>query len=105
VVPGEHGVRELVIASSASNQVANFMRKTLDAATPQNVPRIVDAKPLPDDDSAGSSIPLLVQLLILGGSVGILGFRTVLPRFRPARAAACCRSPPSSHTRSRSGSP
>jgi hypothetical protein len=82
VVPGEHGVRELVIASSASNQVANFMRKTLDAATPQNVPRIVDAKPLPDDDSAGSSIPLLVQLLILGGSVGILGFGTVLPRFQ-----------------------
>jgi hypothetical protein len=82
VVPGERGVRELVIASSASNQVANFMRKTLGAATPQNVPRIVDAKPLPDDDSAGSSIPLLVQLLILGGSVGILGFRTVLPRFQ-----------------------
>jgi hypothetical protein len=82
VVPGEQGVRELVIASSASNQVANFMRKTLGAATPQNVPRIVDAKPLPKDDSAGSSIPLLVQLLILGGSVGILGFRSVLPRFR-----------------------
>ena len=82
VVPGERGVRELVIASSASNQVANFMRKTLGAATPQNVPRIVDAKPLPEDDSAGSSIPLLVQLLILGGSVGILGFRSVLPRFQ-----------------------
>ena len=82
VVPGAQGVRELVIASSASNQVANFMRKTLGAATPQNVPRIVDAKPLPEDDSAGSSIPLLVQLLILGGSVGILGFRSVLPRFQ-----------------------
>jgi hypothetical protein len=82
VVPGEQGVRELVIASSASNQVANFMRKTLGTATPQNVPRIVDAKPLPEDDSAGSSIPLLVQLLILGGSVGILGFRSVLPRFQ-----------------------
>jgi hypothetical protein len=82
VVPGPHGVRELVIASSASNQVANFMRKTLGAATPQNVPRIGDAKPLPEDDSAGSSIPLLVQLLILGGSVGILGFRRVLPRFQ-----------------------
>jgi hypothetical protein len=82
VVPGPHGVRELVIASSASNQVANFMRKTLGAATQQNVPRIVDAKPLPEDDSAGSSIPLLVQLIILGGSVGILGFRGVLPRFQ-----------------------
>jgi hypothetical protein len=82
VVPGSQGVRELVIASSASNQVANFMRKALGAATPQNVPRIVDAKPLPEDDSAGSSIPLLVQLLILGGSIGILGFRSVLPRFQ-----------------------
>jgi hypothetical protein len=82
VVPGPNGVRELVIASSASNQVANFMRKTLGAATPDNVPKIVDAKPLPDDDSAGSSIPLLVQLIILGGSVGILGFRGVLPRFQ-----------------------
>ena len=82
VVPREHGLQELMIASSASNQVANFMRKTLGAATPQNVPRIVDVKPLPEDDSAGSSIPLLVQLLILGGSVGILGFRGVLPRFQ-----------------------
>jgi hypothetical protein len=82
VVPGKQGVRELLIASSASNQVANFMRKTLGAATPDNVPRIVDVKPLPEDDSAGSSIPLLVQLLMLGGSVGILGFRGVLPRFQ-----------------------
>lgn len=81
VVPGPHGVRELVIASSASNQVANFMRRTLGAATPRNVPRIVDAKPLPEDDSAGSSIPLLVQLIILGGSVGVLFMRGVLPRF------------------------
>jgi hypothetical protein len=82
VVPGPHGIRELVIASSASNQVANFMRRTLGAATPENVPHIVDAKPLPEDDSAGSSIPLLVQLIILGGSVGVLGLRGVLPRFQ-----------------------
>ena len=82
VVPGQQGVQELMIASSASNQVANFMRKTLGAATPDNVPRIVDVKPLPEDDSAGSSIPLLVQLLMLGGSIGILGFRGVLPRFQ-----------------------
>src|SRR4029453_14786534 len=81
-VPGEHGVQELMIASSASNQVANFMRKTLGAATPDNVPRTTDVKPLPEDDSAGSSIPLLVQLLFPGGSVGILGFRGVLPRFQ-----------------------
>jgi hypothetical protein len=82
VIPGEHGVRELMIASAASNQVANFMRRTLGAATPENAPKIVDAQPLPEDDSSGLSIPLLLQVLVIGGSIGVVGIGKVLPRFR-----------------------
>jgi hypothetical protein len=82
VVPGTQGVRELVVASAASNQVANSLRRTLGQPTPTNVPRVTDAAPLPPDDSAGSSIPLLVQVVILGGSVGILGLSSALPRLR-----------------------
>jgi hypothetical protein len=82
VIPGEHGVRELMIASAASNQVANFMRRTLGAATPENAPRIVDAQPLPKDDASGLSIPLLLQILVIGGSIGVVGIGKVLPRFK-----------------------
>jgi hypothetical protein len=81
VVPGSSGVRELLIAPAANNQVANFMRRTLGQATPQNVPRIVDAKPLPKDDSSGQSIGLLIQVLMIAGSLGVLGLARLLPRF------------------------
>jgi hypothetical protein len=81
VVPGPLGAREVLIASAASNQVANFLRHTAGQATPEKVPRVVDAAPLPDDDSGGSSIPLLVSVLVLGGSVGVVGMSRVLPRF------------------------
>jgi hypothetical protein len=87
VVPGPEGAREVLIASAASNQVANFLRRTAGQATPENVPEVVDAAPLPEDDSGGSSIPLLVTVLILGGSVGVVGMAKVLPRFeaRPSQ--------------------
>jgi hypothetical protein len=39
VVPGQQGVRKLLISSAASNQVANFMRRTLGAATRRTFPR------------------------------------------------------------------
>jgi hypothetical protein len=82
VVPGEKGVRELMISSAASNQVANFMRRTLGQATQDNVPRVVDAKPLPEDDSSNASIGLLIQVLMIGGSLGVVGLARLLPRFR-----------------------
>jgi hypothetical protein len=82
VVPGQDGVKELTISSAASNQVATFMRRTLGQATESNVPRIVDAKPWPKDDSSGQSIGLLVQVLMIGGSLGVVGLARLLPRFR-----------------------
>lgn len=81
VVPGPQGVRELVIASAANNQVANFLRRTLGAATETNAPRVVDAAPLPRDDSSGLSIGLLVQVLCIGGTIGVVGVARLLPRF------------------------
>jgi hypothetical protein len=82
VVPGSNGIRELLISPAANNQVANFMRRTLGQATETNVPRIVDAKPLPKDDSSGQSIGFLIQVLMIGGSLGVVGIARVLPRFR-----------------------
>jgi hypothetical protein len=82
VVPGQQGVRKLLISSAASNQVANFMRRTLGAATPENVPEVVDAKPLPKEDSSNASIGLLVQVLMIGGSLGVVGLARLLPRFQ-----------------------
>jgi hypothetical protein len=82
VVPSRQGVRQLLIASAASTQVANFLRRTLGRATPENVPRIVDEAPLPRDDSGGLSIGLLVQVLMIGGSIGVIGIARLLPRFQ-----------------------
>jgi hypothetical protein len=81
VVPGQKGVSQLLVAPAANNQVANFMRSTLGRATDTNVPKIVDAAPLPSDDSSGMSIGLLVQVLMISGSVGVIGVARLLPHF------------------------
>lgn len=81
VVLGEQGVRELLIASAANNGVANFLRRTLGRATPDGVPRITDVRPLPEDDATGIDIALLLQVLLIGGSIAVVGIRRLLPRF------------------------
>jgi hypothetical protein len=81
VVLGEQGVRELLIASAASNGVANFLRRTLGRATPDSVPRITDVRPLPEDDATGIDIALLLQVLLIGGSIAVVGIGRLLPRF------------------------
>jgi hypothetical protein len=81
VVLGEQGVRELLIASAANNGVANFLRRTLGRATPDSVPRITDVRPLPEDDATGIDIALLLQVLLIGGSIAVVGIGRLLPRF------------------------
>lgn len=81
VVLGEQGVRELLIASAANNGVANFLRRTLGRATPDGVPRITDVRPLPEDDATGVDIALLLQVLLIGGSIAVVGIGRLLPRF------------------------
>lgn len=78
MVPGRSGVKQLLIAPAASNQTANFLRNTLGQPTDGNVPRVVDVVPLPSDDSAGSSIGLLLQVLILGGTIGVIGMASLV---------------------------
>lgn len=83
IVPSRGGgVRRLIIASAASNQVANFLRGSLGAATPDGAPRIKDVAPLPKDDAGGASIALLLQVITLGGSIGVLGLGRLVPGFR-----------------------
>jgi hypothetical protein len=83
VVPTKSGaVSELLIAPAASNQTANFLRNTLGQPTEDNVPRVDEVVPLPTDDSAGSSIGLLLQVLILGGTIGVIGMARLVPHIR-----------------------
>jgi hypothetical protein len=81
VVPGPTGINTLVIASAASNQVANFLRNSLGQPTPQGTPKVVDAAPWPEDDSGGLAIGLLITVIVLGGTVGVVGMMQLLPRF------------------------
>src|SRR5262245_15878964 len=82
VVPNSTGgIDTLVIASAASTQVANFLRNSIGQPTSTSTPEIVDAAPWPDDDSGGLAIGLLVTVVILGGTVGVVGMAQVLPRF------------------------
>jgi hypothetical protein len=81
VVLGKQGVRELLIASAANNGVANFLRRTVGRATPDGVPRITDVRPLGEDDATGVDITLLLQALLIGGSIAVLGIGRLLPRF------------------------
>ena len=82
VVPSPTGgVDTLVIASAASNQVANFLRNSIGQPTPAGTPKVVDAVPWPSDDSGGLAIGLLVTVVILGGTVGVVGMAQLLPHF------------------------
>jgi hypothetical protein len=82
VVPSPTGgVDTLVIASAASNQVANFLRNSIGQPTPAGSPKVEDAAPWPEDDSGGLAIGLLVTVVVLGGTVGVVGMAQLLPRF------------------------
>jgi hypothetical protein len=65
---------ELLIASAANNGVANFLRRAVPAA------RVTDVRALPKDDATGLDIALLVQILLVGGSIAVVGIGRVLPR-------------------------
>jgi hypothetical protein len=82
VVPSASGgIDTVLIASAASNQVANFLRQTVGQPTPEGTPQVVDVAPWPEDDSAGLAINLLLIVIILGGTVGVVGMAQLLPRF------------------------
>ena len=82
VVAGPQGVQELLIAPAAGNGVANFLRRTLGQPTPDSVPRITDVRPLPADDASGVDISLILQVLLIGGSIAVVGTGRLLPRFQ-----------------------
>src|SRR5919108_1669788 len=82
VVLSGQRVRELLIASAANNGVANFLRRTLGQPTPEGAPRITDVRPLPEDDATGVDILLLLQVLLIGGSIAVVGIGRLLPRFQ-----------------------
>jgi hypothetical protein len=82
VVPSGNAISELLIAPAASNQAANYLRNALGQPTSGKPPKVVEVVPLPPDDSAGNSIGLLLQVLILGGTIGVVGMGSLVPRLR-----------------------
>jgi hypothetical protein len=80
VVLGPKGVRELYVAHAANNSVANTLRRTLGQASPANVPRITDVRPLPSEDGGGVDLSLIITVLIIGGSIAVVGIGKLLPR-------------------------
>jgi hypothetical protein len=68
--------RELLVASAANNGVANLLRRTLGA----QATRVTDVRPLPTEDATGADVALLLQVLLLGGSIAVAGIGRLLPR-------------------------
>src|SRR5919108_2179654 len=82
VVLSGQRVRELLVASAANNGVANFLRRTFGEPTADGAPRITDVRPLPEDDATGIDISLLLQVLLIGGTIAVVGIGRLLPRFQ-----------------------
>ena len=82
VVLSGQRVRELLVASAANNGVANFLRRTFGEPTADGAPRITDVRPLPEDDATGIDISLLLQVLLIGGTIAVVGIGRLRPRFQ-----------------------
>lgn len=76
--PAVAGILRSTYTDSHGDQVAETVQKAtaagtpVDAATVKQVttpPTITDVVPLPEDDSAGSSLSMVIQALVLGGSI------------------------------------
>jgi hypothetical protein len=82
VVLDQSAVRELMVAPAANNGVANFLRQALGAPTAAGTPRVTNVKPLPEDDATGVDIALLLQVLLIGGSIAVVGIGRLVPRMQ-----------------------
>lgn len=71
---------ELVKSTAASPQVAatltGMISKAFTGAT------VTEATPLPSGDSAGGGLGVMLQVVILGGTIGSMGLGRLVPRYR-----------------------
>ncbi|MBT0769077.1 ABC transporter permease [Kineosporia sp. J2-2] len=83
VVVSESGV-ELLKSTAASPQVASALTAlvTEAAAGASLTPTVTETSALPTGDSAGSSIAVLLQVVVLVGTIGSVGLGRLVPRYR-----------------------
>lgn len=82
LVTGDTGV-ELLKSTAASPQVASVLTTLVNTAfTGPTTPRISEVSPLPSGDSAGGSMAIMLQVIILGGTIGSVGLGQLVPRYR-----------------------
>ncbi|SNY24130.1 hypothetical protein [Paractinoplanes atraurantiacus] len=82
LVIGGTGV-ELLKSTAASPQVATILTGLVTTAfAPAGAPTITEVSPLPSSDSGGGSIGVMLQVIILGGTIGALGLGQLVPRYR-----------------------
>ncbi|GIJ59372.1 ABC transporter permease [Virgisporangium aurantiacum] len=82
LVVGAGGV-ELLKSTAASPQVAAALTALVTSATAgSTAPRVTEITPLPAGDSAGGGLAVLLQVVILVGTIGAVGLGRLVPRYR-----------------------
>jgi hypothetical protein len=82
VVVGAGGV-ELLKSTAASPQVAAVLTALVTSATAgSTAPKVTEITPLPAGDSAGGGLAVLLQVVILVGTIGAMGLGRLVPRYR-----------------------
>ncbi|GAA3638420.1 hypothetical protein GCM10022223_66790 [Kineosporia mesophila] len=78
---------ELLKSTAASPQVAAALTALFIASDPASdsasvVPTVSEISPLPSGDSAGGSLAILLQVVVLVGTIGSVGLGRLVPRYR-----------------------
>ncbi|HWS35077.1 MAG TPA: hypothetical protein VN408_20350 [Actinoplanes sp.] len=74
---------ELLKSTAASPQVAATLTALVTKAfAGTTTPAITEATPLPSGDSAGGGLGVMLQVVILGGTIGSMGLGRLVPRYR-----------------------
>ncbi|GIF16621.1 ABC transporter permease [Actinoplanes teichomyceticus] len=81
VVVGPGGI-ELLKSTAASPQVAAALTTLVSTAAGRATPKITDVSALPAGDSGGGSVAVLLQVVVLGGTIGAMGLGRLVPRYR-----------------------
>jgi hypothetical protein len=74
---------ELLKSTAAAPQVASVLTALVTSQTARTqAPTVTDVSPLPAGDSAGSSIAILLQVVVLAGTIGAMSLGRLVPRYR-----------------------
>ncbi|GAA4954058.1 ABC transporter permease [Actinoplanes utahensis] len=74
---------ELLKSTAASPQVAATLTGLVTTAfAGRATPTVTETTPLPSGDSAGGGLGIMLQVVILGGTIGSMGLGRLVPRYR-----------------------